>query len=473
MEDNKFLSALRTLDMQELDAFRKYLEGNYGRQKIALAVFKYLKPFYPGFRDEKKLDIAYAYRKIFNADIHEYAYNRTKLLNALSDLNLWLNEFWVWNKARDGSLESQALWLMITKERGLKNEYNKQYKLIREQLAASEKTSVTDLLTGLLANYFFYYSPLEKKSGPDIPALAQCASDLDNYFAVARLKIACEMANLNLRLNPDFQQDGQAVVQDLLNWPHVAEHPLYQIYKEMYALTVEGNDDAFASIDAWVNNNHKKIGKEDLHIALSYIHNYAALQLRSGRLEYVPIIHRLNVFALEHGFFQRVGGISPTQFCNIVNVACNQHDFEWADHFIATCNMFLDQAQRADTVILSKAIALFEKKQYEETLNSLFGVDFSDIEFAIRAKSLVLRCYFELRRSNSQFESYYQAFETFLYRKQITRPLVVKSTLNFIHLLKSMYDRNITRDKLMRKINSAKDLYLREWLLEKARQYKD
>ncbi|MBK8706379.1 MAG: hypothetical protein IPN33_24330 [Saprospiraceae bacterium] len=53
MENSKFLETLRTLNKRELTAFAKYLDGNYSNDKIALAVFDYIRAFFPDYRDEK------------------------------------------------------------------------------------------------------------------------------------------------------------------------------------------------------------------------------------------------------------------------------------------------------------------------------------------------------------------------------------------------------------------------------------
>lgn len=471
MQNNKFFDTLRTLNKKELAAYAKFLRGNYGNVKIALAVFNYVRAFFPEYRDAKKLDITYAYKKIFGADINEDDYNRLKLLNTLSDLDKWLKEFLLWEKVKGKSLESQVLWLFIAKERGLTDESDKQLKKIRLDIASSDKKSVADLLKDLLVNYYVYYQNQDKKSAPNMEALVQCIHGLDNYFAVTRMKVTCEMVNIQKLLSVVFEPELMIPSQYITEWPHVQAHPLFQIYKEVYALIAKEDATAFSTIVSWLHENYQRISNEDLHIIVSYLHNFVAQQSRLNNREYVPITHRLNRFALTHGYFQRKNDISPTQFTNIVNIACNQKDLDWADHFIASCDIYLKKNERTDTVKLAKAILLFEKNQYEETLELLESIDFTDFEHNIRSKSLIIRCLYELP-NQLRFKNYSHTFETFLYRNKKIRPKAVKSTLNFIHLLRLLYVEETPRDKIIEKIKTTTPIYYSEWLLEKAAAYK-
>ncbi len=468
MKNSKFLDTLRTLNKDELSAFGKHLARNYGKEKIALDVFDYIKAFFPDYCDDKKLDIAYAYKKIFGGDIANDPYNRKKILNALSDLNGRLKEFLLWQKSGDESLESRILWLLIAKERGLKHEEDKQFESIRAHITASSIKSTADLLKGILVNYSYYYTPTNSKLKNRQFALAQCTTDLDKYYAITRLKLACEVATLQNLTDATFQQNWQLHIDSIMKWPGLAEEPLFQIYTEAFRFIVEQSEAAFYKTEDLLERNLQIIGKEELHVILSYLHNFTARQIRQNKPEYVPIIHRLNRLALEQGYFQRPGFISPTQFTNVVTIACDQGDLDWANLFITQCSPYLKKQQIEDTVKLANSIVLFKKKQYDEVLKELGNVDFIDLEHAIRSKSLVIRCMYELKCDSPQFDSYYHAFEIFLYRKKKKRPEAVNSLLNFIRLLKLIYEGNTPRATLVEKINATSSLYYRDWLLEKA-----
>ena len=71
MKNSKFFTLLGTLTIEEVPAFHKYLRQLHGGEKVALKVFEYARKLYPRFEDQKKLDIEYAYRKLFGTEDHK------------------------------------------------------------------------------------------------------------------------------------------------------------------------------------------------------------------------------------------------------------------------------------------------------------------------------------------------------------------------------------------------------------------
>ena len=86
MQKLKFISLLKTLSQQELEAFHKHLKRHHPREKIALQVFEYLIKFYPNFEPKEKLRLEYAYQKILKTDFDKDDHAQKKMLNTASDL---------------------------------------------------------------------------------------------------------------------------------------------------------------------------------------------------------------------------------------------------------------------------------------------------------------------------------------------------------------------------------------------------
>jgi hypothetical protein len=106
MKNLKFFALMRTLEKEEVSHFQKYLKQLHGGEDIALQVFAYARKYYTHKKHEKKLDIAYAYQKIFGEEITENT--RKKMLNTLSDLYLWLKDFLLSEKMRQDAFERQV-----------------------------------------------------------------------------------------------------------------------------------------------------------------------------------------------------------------------------------------------------------------------------------------------------------------------------------------------------------------------------
>ncbi len=469
MQNSKYFTLLRTLEREELSAFGKYLKRLYGGEDIALSVFDYGKGFFPGFREVEKLEIAYACQKIFKEPLDANSYNRKKLLNALSDLHRWLKEFLLLEKVRNESFESRALWMSILKERKLSDEFSRHAARLQTEVQAMPKTGVPDYLKGMVSNYFFYYHLAQDKLSADIGALQACGSDLDLCYAVCRLKVGCEMANRKNLLSLDFNLEALPTVMELSKtkeWS--SHHPLLQLYRSVYDLIANRQDHRYLEIESLLANNVQKMEPEELHTIISYLHNYAAAQIRKGNETYLDMTHRLNKFSVGHGVFAGSGEMSSSQFNNIVNAACRVKDFAWAAAFTASHQQFLPEDVRSDAVLLAEAILLFEKKKYREVLQKLQEVEFTDLHHAIRSKSLILRSHYELPDSGTDVVGFCIAFEGYLKRNRKPKREAVEATLNFTRIAKTLSLGKAAKEDVLMEIEATTPIYFKAWLLEKA-----
>jgi len=472
MKNSKFFTLLRSLDQDEFYTFGKYLKRLHGGEDIALSVFNYAKRLFPGFEDEEKLKIACACRKIFKEAVDANSYNRKKLLNALSDLHLWLKEFLLLEKVKNESFESRVLWMVILKERGLDPEFSRCAARLQADVGTMTKAGVPDYMKGMVSNYFFYYHLAHNKLSTDINALQDCGNDLDLFYAVCRLKVACEMANRKNQLSLEFNLEALPAVIGLSNAAFFSDHPLLQLYRNDYELIAHRQDHRYSEIETMVATNVHKIEPEELHTILSYLHNYAIAQIRQGNEAYWNMTHQLNKFGVEHGVFTKGGEMSPTQFNNMVNAACRAKDFVWVSSFIDAHQKNLRESVRSDTVLLAEAIVLFEKNKYREALQRLKEVEFTDLHYAIRSKSLIIRSYYELPDSAVDIVGLCIAFESYLKRNRKPKQVAVEATINFIRIVKMLCREKATKEDIVREIEVTTPIYFKAWLLEKAAAYK-
>jgi hypothetical protein len=471
MRKRKFIQLAGTLNKDKMAAFSKHLKRLHCNDTVALAVFDHIRKLHPFLSDEPKLEINYAYKKIFKVPLGSDKANRAKMLNALSDLHLWLKEFLLLEKIKSDEFESRMFWMSILKELGLKDEYARKAALLQAAVEQMPKANIEDYMKGMAANYFFYYHLTHDKQKLDIQALNNCAADLDLFYAVSRLKIACEMVNRQSLMSQPPSLEVLPAIIELSKAKPISGHPLLVLYHKVYDLISSQEDLLFAELEHLLRENSRKVAPEELHIILSYLHNYAAMQIRRGNEKYWGMIHRLDIFAAENGVLEKSGQISSSQFNNIVNVACISKDLKWALSFIKKYKQLLPDNIRKDTVALANALILFEKKEYRNAIQKLSDVVFTDLHHAIRSKSVILRSYYEMNDENFDVKEYCAAFEIFLKRQQKTNREAVTATLNFVKIVKKLKRRNEDKQLIISEIENTNPLYFRLWLLEKAAEY--
>lgn len=469
MKKSKFLTLLHTLSKTELADFSKYLKRLHLNDHAPLAVFDYVQKFHPEFSDDKKLDIGYAYQRIFKHPLAENKANRTKILNALSDLHLWLREFLLLEKVKGDSFESQSFWMSILKERGLVPEFSRKAELLQQTVEKMPKASVSDYMKGMASNYLYYYHLTRDKQRENIPALKDCGKNLDLFYAVIRLKIACEVASRQRLISEKADLEPLPAIIELYKAHPIADHPLLALYLKVYELISSQQASLFSDIESILRDSSGRIDPEEIHTILGYLHNYLASQLRRDDDSHLAMTHNLNKFAVEHQVLSKSGGISPNHFANIVTVACNANDLAWAEAFIEDCQHLLLAEIMADAAALAKAIVLFEKKEFDEVLIVLRNVVYHDLLYAIRAKSLTLRSQYELAGDDkSSVMDCCLAFEAFLKRHRNPKREAVEATLNFLAITKKLAAGNTKKEAILEMIQRASPIYHKSWLVGKA-----
>lgn len=470
MLNKKLLKTLRRLNKPEFLAFEKYLTKKLAKQAIALSTFKYLKRFFPAFTDAKRLDITYAYKKVFKQSIDEKPYNRKNFLNTLSDIYSCLKEFLILQKIDNPSIESRLLWATILLERGLNDEFNRSITALQFDINQLTPKGIPDYLSGLTANYLYYYKAIQKKLEPQIDTIQYTVNYLDNYYTIIRLKLACEEVAREKVLNIIDMQNSPILKFKSSLFPKNSTNPLLSMYYLSYQLLTKGSNKYYENLTSLLKKNKNDIDKEEQHILLSYLQNYTSSQLRNGDTSFWIKSHELNIFGVEQNLFARKGLISHTQFNNIVNTACKVKEFNWVSEFMNEHEDFLDESVRKNTMMLSKAILHYEMKKFDQILPLLFQVEFIDTHQAIRAKALILITYVELNWKKEIILNFCISFSSYLKRNKKLKEETLLATINFIKIAKLLYLKQEPKEAVISQIKSTKPLYFDLWLLEKARE---
>lgn len=471
MKDKKFLTLLASLDKQELTAFGKYLRDRHGNEEVTLSVFAYIRKFYPDFEDEKKLELGFAYKKIFEEDIDAQPYNRTKMLNALSDLFLWLKEFLLLEEAMKDSPESRVLWLKVLKQRKQEREFWRLAMRFKAEQEAAPKKSVMDFIKGMASGHFFYFQSLEDRATPDVEALQRFRLDLNRYYAISKYKLACETANLNKMLSANLEplQSERLPVLEETGTP--GEHPLLLLYRKLYEVVTLGGEDKFDEMVAQMAAHAPRIDRPELYVMVGYLHNYAAAQLRKGKEDYLKRAHELNKFCLQYDIFSMQNVMSTTQFNNVVSFACGVKDFDWALSFVKTQSRLLQPEIAGDTVLLSMGIIHFIQKNFNEVLRLLEGKNLNEVNDTVHSRTMILRCYYELNKDPEKVVDFCTALESYSRRHWKPKGEAYEAMANSLKIMKMLIRKKVSKERVLQDINGTPLLFFKDWLLEKAVVY--
>jgi hypothetical protein len=462
MSNPKFFTLFTTLNQNEVFEFRKHLKKVAGEKSVAYFVFEHIR----NIKKPENLQVVSICEKLYNSTEDPVKKN---LLNTLFDLHKHLREFLLAQKAVGDPFGSQFLWLTILQERKLDDEFLKQAHPFQGNIANATGKGINDYMQSMVVNHLVLYHRPPDKPLPDSHALLKHSHDLDIFYAVAQLKVCCELANLkNVRSEAIDPKDFR-VAAELIASKALAKHPLFILYREVYNLITAPMAETYHQVIKLLNKFAKHVDPFEIHAMLTYLHNYAITQIRNGNESYWQSTHLLNKFGVDYGVFTKDGEISANQFNNIITSACQASDLTWAGGFITSHHTYLKESIRTDTKTVAEMIIQFEKKSFKKIVEILKPLDFKEPMDKIRAKSLVLRSMYELNDPDAL--DYCLVFETYLRRNAVGSREYVKGILNTVLILKMLIRRKMGKDQIMKAIQEAKPLYFNPWLLSKLQNY--
>ncbi len=483
MKKSKLLSALKKMKRKEIDRFGDFLQQHHKKDKTAWRVFQYVRVYWPNF-DDDNLAADCMYQKIYEEPLPLapplLRRNKLKdLQNKFSDLIRLLKDFFLHQKISEESLERDLIWSTILMEQEMYPELSKHHSVLKKRVEENAPQDVSGYLKRLIASYLANYRFPEFIQDPDPRLLPDFIEHLDSFYAITRLKLACEMATRKL-VKPDAEANTAAVfpienLSALLPFSYIQNNPLVIIYTELFALIthkIEGKNEKksrYKKVEGLFRTNIDRIAPEEQYDIIVFLQNYAAGEIRSGDASYLIILHNLNIFGLEHGAFKKNGVLSANHYTNIINTACRAGALDWAWDFVEVYSSLLDPAIRENVTKLGKAIILFEKKDYSGVLSTLPAQSFSDPHSEIRSRSMYLRSAWELNLHKEDYIlSSCRAFEQYLIiRDKKSKSDIVTASLNFVRILKKMFLGPKNKAKLIAEIKAHKLLYFRAWLLDK------
>lgn len=467
----KFLTYYRKLEKKEAAAFRQFVKNMPGSGEAALELLDYIKKQPEGWAADAQVISGKLYGQGKNGGQDDDG-ARTKVHNALSDLNLQMPKFLLYRKAIDKSPESRWIWLAVLRDLGLSAEFSAEIRQLRAEIFDTPRQNDLDYWKCLSVDQWMlsYPGPAETKEYAGL--LSQFNRELDLYYAVAKLKAACLWVNARNLQSVDRDLEHLVVPDGLMYHPNLDAHPLLLLYREVYLLITARQEEYYTRIIGLLDQHADAVDTAEMHLMVRYLYNYANMRVKNGDEDYWESINALFKFSHHRKILPRQGAFSSTHFINIVAAACNAHDLDWARSFMDKYGPSVPLADWDDTRLLSQATIFFEQKEFQRVLNDLEQKDFKYLFNNIRSRALILRSLYECDNQDERIVHYCASFERYLrkHREDIAQQ-PVDATLNTVRMVKKLAERKLTRDQLKTAIEETKPLYFKTWLLEKAARY--
>jgi len=479
----KLIKVLRTFTEEEFNDFEKIASSPYfSLRRNYMPYIKAIKKYFPKFEGE--MFINSKTRKFIHSIVHpEHEYNDQYMKNIFSDL-IHIAEETLFQKISKNNNHHNQIFLAIEETK------RELFKLANHNITqAQQKLNET----GLDEIYFFYKgmneiaaSILENKTKGKNHETGKPATSGESftYFSVILIALSiynssARKAMLNLEEETDFSHNFGSLI-DLDGFEKLlltSDNPdssiiLIFLYYMMHHYKQAGYSN-YTKMRDMVFLNHKRFNPRMLFLTCSML-NSVLYDIRKDiePEKFGNEFHKTAQFTLNNKCYKILdtGGFPFIRFRSFYLNAIAIGEIDWVERFADKYGKELAPNIREETMCLVNANILFEKGAYDESLNALEKIKFTQLLSKFDMRVLKMKIYFEkglcLYAENSA-----DAFNKFISNNKKLAKVFLDNFIIFSKYYKSLID--IAHDKveeplmILDEINNSSVFPERRWLLGK------
>ena len=462
MKNSKLIALLRTFNSSELLQFRDFVASPYfNKNQELVLLYAYLKKLAPAF-NPKKIDRIYAYSKLFP----DRAYDDKHMKYLMSFLAKLAEQYigHSFYSQQETLPEFHILSSLI--DRKLDKHYNYIYSKTKTRLERSPLRNLDHYYQGyLLANTSNKY--FSKKLVRKFDDSLQKASDnFDLYFLGNKLKYLCEMVNRGRLISADYKLNMMDEITQYLSLHPKPENPPISVYYHiLLMLTEQDADSEFKVIKTLLDEIEGYFSQTEMQEIYQYALNFCIRRINSGQPQYLNESLELYMKGIDSGVMFTDGFLSPWAYKNVIGASLRLKKYDWVEEFIRNYNSSLEEGFQKNAFHYNLADLNFYKKDFDQALEHLNQVEYTDIYINLDSKKLLLKIYYEAEEEEALI-SLLAAFNIFLKRNKMIPSKVKQHYLNFHTILYILSKRNQKQlSTVQKRLDSMESVADRRWLI--------
>jgi hypothetical protein len=295
---------------------------------------------------------------------------------------------------------------------------------------------------------------------------------LDSFYLIEKLKHCCHLkANMiiaNTHFNFHFLDSLFSEIKPFENDPTIF------LYSTIYKTMGDSNTEPYyLELKKMLASDHLSIAAEAAQDLYSFSYNYCIQQINKGNSDYQRELFELYKESLRKDLLLTNHVISEWDYKNITTLGCSLNEFDWTLQFIEEFKQKLAENRKENAYNYCKAHWYFSKKMYDNALESLRFVQYTDVKYHISTTFLTIRTYYE-KRDIEALISLLDTFRIYVLRNKKINAAEKKGYTNFVRFTKQLalisyspnekeLDKKLT--SLKKNIEETVDLINKTWLL--------
>lgn len=316
-----------------------------------------------------------------------------------------------------------------------------------------------------------YYGHVEtSKARGNMSILKAAVENLDYYYLMQRQRF-----EFTLKWHKKIIGNKKEITSLTQTKNTLQKESVFKIYALIIkALSTVKNEDIYLEIESLFKNEILRLGRVDKLEIFRILLNHLSSQIHKGKEGYNSKMLSLYKFGLEKDLLIENQKLSETTFLNITSIGVVEKEYDWVNQFINKYKDFLSDNIRDDIVCLTLSLLSFYTGDYSKSIDLILNRQFSKSLYGLKAKSILLRAYFENFLLDDSYYDFLIAqthsFEKFIRRSDLISIDKKEVYLNFIFYTRKIansFYQNEFDSELFYKIKNTKPVILKAWLLEK------
>ena len=473
---SKLICALSTLDARQLTRFLQFVRSPFfNSHQPTLDLAEYLADQRRRWDRITKEELS---EKLFPGQPHE----EFRVSNTMSYLMDLFDRFLI-QTGMEGQPETDLYGLEAAMDLGLVS-------LFRQNMAGTRKR--TEGMPVKDDKYYWMKFRLQLadhdyqfglETDFHISTLQESLTALDVWYFKIRLERTCELFAIQemkrQRETVPFLERHFDFIRK--NLAYFEAFPVVILYYKCLLMVRENEElKHYFDLSAYFSKHEFNLNTHDRTTIYRHLLNYTIRKTNSND----PFFEResLNVYKklIDNGLIFRGGKIQQSEYNNIISLSCNFQEYEWARDFAGKYVAFLPEDVRENAGNFNMANIYFHEKRYDESLELIGQVAFTNIFYQIKVRFLQIKIYFE-QGEDSLLQSALDSFRIFNLRNKKMPAFHRKGGLNFVRFARVLVnleslsraggDRSLrtkARQLVARLVAYDEPLINKPWLLEKS-----
>ncbi len=479
MSRNPLISLLKSFKRKEMTRFVQFVDSPYfNKHKEVRQLVNLLNSSYPEFAEQDCNS-----NLLWNGIGQKKPLDKKKLSMLFTYTQRLALQFLSSEELNSDSLSQVEYQLQALRDR---KQYKLYQKLKRSHVSTLEESKEMDAKYFLHKSRFFHEENaiLNQRGIYDKGELVdKKLGMLDRFYLTEKLKDACELFQRAKGKKQQFISPltDFALQEIKTNISNYSDAPSLVAYFHIYQMLIENTNEYFFIAKKSINQYKTQLSFDDKNNTYNSLLNFCILRINKGEQQFRREAFELFKILLEEKLLIVADVLPEWHYKNIATIGLLVNEVNWTQKFVEEYKSFLSEEHRENAYNYNLASVYYQTKNYKEMFPLLLRVEYTDWRYAVAAKVLLLKTYYDIEEGEA-LSSLYDSFRQYIKRNKNISELQSRRYNNLIKFTHRIFNLKVQKgyfskekftrefEKLHTQIKETAQCFNRNWILEKMKE---